>query len=371
MSPKTNIRPPGHILALKPYVPGKPIEELKRELGLRSIIKLASNENPYGMSSKACEAAKEVLQKSSRYPEGSGFVLKKALAEHLSVSPETLVLGNGSNEVLELIARTFVMPNDEVIFWQYAFAVYPLLVQAVSAKAVIIPIHNWAYDLTPALSAITPKTRLIFIANPNNPTGYALSGKALLSFIKAVPSHIPIVIDEAYHEYQIQKDYQTALPWIQKNPNLIVTRTFSKAYGLAGFRVGYSVSDGKIAGFLNCIRQPFNVNTVAQAAALAALEDQTFVQDSVEKNTQERDAVCKALESLKLSFIPSTANFVAIDFKQPAYPIYQALLREGVIVRPLQNYAMPHHLRVTIGSRKENDRFIKALKKILLGPVTK
>lgn len=354
-------QPPKHIVSLTPYIPGKPIEELERELGISPIIKLASNENPLGMSPKALKAAEKAIHICPRYPDGSGFVLKLALSRALNVDMTSITLGNGSNDVLELIIRTFARPGDEIIFWQYAFAAYPLLVQAANAKAVVIPAPHWQQDLEAALKAISSQTRLILLANPNNPTGTYTPEARLLKCIQKVPPEVLIVVDEAYHEYQTEGDYQTALGWIDKHPNLIVTRTFSKAYGLAGLRVGYAVSHPRVADFLNRVRQPFNVNSVAQAAAIAALEDQAFVKKSVELNQKGMQQLIEGLNALGLDFIPSVGNFLTIDFKKPAMSIYEKLLKKGVIVRPLANYGMSNHLRVSIGTMEENAVFLKAL----------
>lgn len=355
---------------LQPYQPGKPIEELEREYGVSNIIKLASNENPMGPSPRAIEAIKEELAELSRYPDGNGFVLKQALSEHLGVTTKQITLGNGSNDILELLTRGFVTPDNEVLFSQHAFAVYPLVTQAVNAKAVVTPAKNWGHDLQAMREAITAKTRLIFIANPNNPTGTWLNSEDLKAFIADVPPHALVVVDEAYFEYAHDPalnahGYPDASKWLKDYPNLVVTRTFSKAYGLAGLRVGYSLSHPDVADLLNRVRQPFNVNHLAIAAATAALADQDYLQQGIRLNAQGMKQLEEGAQAQDLDFIPSVANFMAIEVGDNAMKVYDDLLYEGVIVRPVANYEMPRHLRVTVGLPQENERFLQALKKVL------
>ena len=352
------------VRTLMPYEPGKPLSELEREYGIQQAIKLASNENPLGPSTQAFVAAKTALAEIARYPDGNGFVLKQALAEHLGVAPAQITLGNGSNDVLELVARAFAGPGHEVIFSEHAFAVYALVTQAVGAQAVIAPAQDWGHDLTAIGDAINKNTRVVFIANPNNPTGTWLRRAALASFLARVPEQVLVVIDEAYFEYVDEDDYPHAIDWLPQWPNLIVTRTFSKIFGLAGLRIGYSVSHSDIADLLNRIRQPFNVNGIAQAAALAALADQEHLQRSFNSNHAGMQQLLTGLDELGLAAIPSVANFICVDLEQAATPIYEALLHQGVIVRPVANYGMPNHLRVTIGLPEENDRFLTALQAV-------
>lgn len=353
------------VRGLSPYQPGKPIEELEREYGVRNAIKLASNENPLGPSPKAIAAARAALDDIWRYPDGNGFLLKDALARRLGVNLSQITLGNGSNDVLEFAARAFATSENEIVFSAHAFAVYPIVTQAVGAKAVVTPVKNWGHDLAAMRAAITARTRVVFIANPNNPTGTWLPAKELEAFIAAVPDHVVVVIDEAYFEYVEEKTYASMLPLVARYTNLIVMRTFSKAYGLAGLRVGYAVSSPALADVLNRVRQPFNVNAAAIAAAAAALEDQTHIEKAVSLNRDGMRQITERAKALGLSFIPSVGNFVCIDFGRPALSIYEQLLRHGVIVRPVANYGMPNYLRVTIGLPQENERFLDALSKVV------
>lgn len=355
------------IRAMQPYQPGKPTETLERELGLPpgSSIKLASNENPLGISAKVAQAITQRLSMLSRYPDGNGFQLKQALAHHLQVSSDQLTLGNGSNDVLALMVQCFATSADEVIFSQHAFAVYALATQAVGAKAVVTPARNWAHDLDAMAAAITERTRLIFIANPNNPTGTWLSKGELKAFLNSVPDHVLVVLDEAYCEYVDQENYPDGIKLQKQCDNLIVTRTFSKAYGLAGLRVGYAVSSAAIADVLNRIRQPFNVNELAQVAALAALQDQDYLARSRNVNNAGLDQLADGFDALGLSYIPSVANFICAQVGEQAETIFNLLLQQGVIVRPVANYQMPQWLRVSVGLQAENERFLSALRSAL------
>ena len=348
-----------NITALKPYQPGKPIEELERELGLSNIIKLASNENPLGPSKSALNAIEQASKELTRYPDGNGFSLKAALAKHVQLTSDQITLGNGSNDVLELLARTFVSSNDEVIFSQYAFAVYPLVTQAIGAKAVIAPASDFGHDLDAMTTLISEKTKLIFIANPNNPTGTALAPKQVETFLKQVPESVIVVLDEAYVEYTTQQFNTVA--WLAGYPNLVITRTFSKAYGLAALRVGYSLSSPEIADCLNRIRQPFNVNSLALVAAVAALADKDYVEQSRQLNEAGLKQYVTGFEQLGLTYIPSKGNFITVDVKRNADSIYQSLLQQGVIVRPIANYGLPQHLRISVGLGEENQRCLDAL----------
>ena len=348
-----------NITALKPYQPGKPIEELERELGLSNIIKLTSNENPLGPSKSALNAIVQASKELTRYPDGNGFSLKAALAKHVQLTSDQITLGNGSNDVLELLARTFVSSNDEVIFSQYAFAVYPLVTQAIGAKAVIAPASDFGHDLDAMTTLISEKTKLIFIANPNNPTGTALAPKQVETFLKQVPESVIVVLDEAYVEYTTQQFNTVA--WLAGYPNLVITRTFSKAYGLAALRVGYSLSSPEIAYCLNRIRQPFNVNSLALVAAVAALADKDYVEQSRQLNEAGLKQYVTGFEQLGLTYIPSKGNFITVDVKRNADSIYQSLLQQGVIVRPIANYGLPQHLRISVGLGEENQRCLDAL----------
>ncbi|AKH19754.1 histidinol-phosphate transaminase [Sedimenticola thiotaurini] len=350
---------------LKPYVPGKPISELERELGITDSVKLASNENPLGCSELAKEAVRAELAQVGLYPDGGGVALRNALAEKHGVSPNQITLGNGSNDVLDMIARVFLAPGLESLFSQYAFAVYPISSQAVGATLNVVPARDYGHDLEEMLNRIGEKTRVVWIANPNNPTGTWLNGEELEGFIAAVPSNVIVVVDEAYIEYVDEPDYPDASLWLDKYPNLVVTRTFSKSYGLASLRVGYGLAHADITDLLNRVRQPFNVNSMALAAARAALEDQAFIQRSVEMNRAGMAQMTAAFEAMGLSYIPSVGNFITVDLGRPAAEVDQGLLQAGCITRPVANYGLPNHLRITIGTESENSRVLAALKQVL------
>lgn len=360
------------IQKLQPYVPGKSEADIQRELGLTEVIKLASNENPLGPSEKVKQAVTSALSDAHRYPDGAAVLLRDqvaALHQKESIKAEQITFGNGSSEILDLALRVFVGEGDEVIFSDHAFALYPLLTQASGATARPIPAlpvespMPYGHDLAGFLSAITKKTRLIFIANPNNPTGTWLNKDALYKFIQQVPENIIIVLDEAYYDYatSLENDYPNASAWLNEFPNLIVTRTFSKAYGLASFRVGYGLSSIEIADLMNRIRPPFNVNAYGQAAAIAALADSDYMQKSIEQNKRGLQALQVACNKLGLSYLPSAANFITIDFGVDAEKINNALLLDGVIVRSNAGYNLPTTLRVSIGTDTENQRFIDAI----------
>ncbi|MFT7235084.1 MAG: histidinol-phosphate aminotransferase [Methylophagaceae bacterium] len=347
------------INAIKPYQPGKPIEELERELGISNIIKLASNENPLGPSQLALAAIAQASKELTRYPDGNGFVLKAVLADYYQLMPEQVTLGNGSNDVLELLARAFVSPADEVIFSQYAFAVYPLVTQAIGAKAVIAASRDFGHDLDAMAALISDKTKLIFIANPNNPTGTSIAPEKIEVFLKRVPESVIVVLDEAYVEYTMQTI--NTLDWLKNFPNLVISRTFSKAYGLAALRVGYSLSSPDIADLLNRIRQPFNVNSLALAAAAATLTDKTYLVLTRQTNAEGLKQFEARFEQLGLNYIPSTANFITVDVQTNADAVYQSLLQQGVIVRPIANYGLQQHLRISVGLTAQNQRCLDAL----------
>ena len=353
------------IAGLRPYVPGKPISELERELGITGSIKLASNENPLGPSPKALAAAQAALAELARYPDGGGFELRNSLAAKHRVDRNCVTLGNGSNDVLDLIARVFLHPCVETVMSEHAFAVYPISSQAVGATIRIAPAKDHGHDLDAMRERVGEHTRVVWVANPNNPTGTWLTSERLHAFLASLPEQVIAVVDEAYVEYVDAPEYPDASQWLDEFPNLIVTRTFSKAYGLAALRVGYALSSLEIADLLNRVRQPFNVNSLALAAAQAALEDPDHVRRGVELNRQGMAQMIEGLRALGLGFIPSVGNFLAVDLAQPAGPIDQALLREGVITRPIGNYGLPNHLRVTVGLPEENARFLAALKKVL------
>lgn len=359
------------VRALQPYQPGKPVSELEREFGVENVIKLASNENPLGPSLHAIAAATEATRDLGRYPDGGGFLLRQALAERHELDPACITLGNGSNDVLDMIARVFLMPGVEAVFSEYAFAVYPIAVQAVGATARVATACNGTdgpllgHNLVAMSELINDQTRVVFIANPNNPTGTWLQADTLKSFISRLPAHVVVVVDEAYFEYVDKPGYPDASQWLDDFPNLVVTRTFSKAYGLAGLRVGYSLSQPEVADLLNRVRQPFNVNSIAQAAALAALGDTEHLAQSVQLNREGIQQLVSGFEQQGFSFIESAGNFVTVDTGRDAAAVYEAMLRDGVIVRPVANYGLPGHLRISVGLPDENERLLKIFGKVL------
>ena len=346
---------------LKPYQPGKSVEELERDLGLSSIIKLASNENPRGASPAAAAAVTRVLTGLERYPDGSGHRLKNALSSHLGISSGQITLGNGSNDVLDLLVRCFVEPGEGVVVSDHAFAVYALAAQSVNAAISTVPALNYGHDLEALAQAVNKTTKLIFIANPNNPTGTYVGSEELLRFLGRVPEKAITVLDEAYFEYVDNHDYPNGVGLLERFPGLVVTRTFSKAYGLAGLRVGYAIASAAITEILNRVRQPFNVNSLALAAAEAALSDEQFVRVSREENIKGINQLCRGFESLGLSWIPSSGNFICVKVGSMASQIYLSMLGQGVIVRPVVNYGLPEYLRVTIGLPQENHRLLETL----------
>jgi histidinol-phosphate aminotransferase len=355
---------PGYIRDIAPYQPGKPISELAREMGIEEagIIKLASNENPLGASPLALRAIESAIADVARYPDGNGYALKQALSRRHGVPAERIVLGNGSNDVLEMAARAFLSPGLEAIYSQHAFAVYPLAVQSMGATGVEVPAQGHGHDLGAMRRAVTSRTRLAFIANPNNPTGTMVGTRALEEFIAELPAQVLVVLDEAYNEYLPEHLRADSIGWLARFPNLVVTRTFSKVYGLAGLRVGYAFAAAGVADLMNRVRQPFNVNSIALAAATAALEDGDFVRRSFELNRSGMRQLTEGLERLGLQYIPSYGNFVSFEVADAA-AVFQRLLAAGVIVRPVASYGMPRHLRVTIGLESENSRFLAALGK--------
>ena len=358
------------VRTLAPYVPGKPIEELEREYGVTGIVKLASNDNPAGPSPLALAAMHAALSDAWLYPDGSAYSLKMALARKLGVEAAQLTLGNGSNDVLVLLAEAFLEPGLEAVYSQYAFAIYPIAVQAAGARGIATPAlapdsaMPLGHDLEAMRRAITPSTRLVFVANPNNPTGTWAGAGELHRFIASVPPHALVVLDEAYFEYRGDLDIQDGIRWLAEFPNLVVVRTFSKAYGLAGVRVGYAVSHPSVAGVLNRVRQAFNVSSVAQAGALAALEDEAHVDVAVRLAVAERTRVTNTLEAMGTRCIPSAANFLLLYAGKDALARHEALLRRAIIVRPVGNYALPEYLRVTLGTVAQNDRFLAAWREI-------
>lgn len=357
----------GGITLIKPYQAGKPIEEVQRELGLIDVIKLASNENPFGMSPLAKKAALECVEQSNIYPDANGYYLKQKLEAKFGYDPKMITLGAGSNELINLFFQAFVNENVNVVFPEYSFVVYPMETTVNGAKAKAVPLKDYNADLDAILEAIDENTRIVAFANPSNPIGTAISSKSMHEFIKKVPKHCLVVIDEAYNEFNSGDDtYEDSALWVKEYDNLVVSRTFSKAYGLAGLRVGYMVANEEITSILNRLRAPFNVNIVALAAACAALDDSEFLAKIVENNTKERERYAAFCKEHNLFMIPSKANFVAIDFKgHDAQKIADALLHKGIIVRPLLGYKLQDILRISIGKPEENDRLFKALEELL------
>ena len=349
------------VRALQPYQPGKPVEELERDLGLSDIVKLASNENPRTSDEVIAKALAQQQSDTSRYPDGSGYALKIRLSDLLGVSTDQLTLGNGSNDVLELLVRAFVCPGQGVVVSEHSFAVYSLAASAAGADLKTAPAISWGHDLDAILSLVDQNTRVVFIANPNNPTGTWVESRALLSFLDHVPATTIVVIDEAYYEYCEDPDFPNAIDLMNDYPFLVSTRTFSKIYGLAGMRVGYSVSSPAIADLLNRVRQPFNVNSFGLAAARLALDDAEFLAESRRLNSQGRQRIYAGFSELGLEYIPSAGNFVCVNVARPAISVYESMLMQGVIVRPVANYDLPNHLGVTVGLPHENEKMIDAL----------
>ncbi|WP_144111799.1 histidinol-phosphate transaminase [Paraburkholderia sp. BCC1886] len=361
---------PSYVRAIAPYVAGKPISEVAREFGLdeATIVKLASNENPLGMPESARQAMVQAASELGRYPDANAFELKAALSERYGVPPEWITLGNGSNDILEIAAHAFVQKGESIVYAQYSFAVYALATQGLGARAIVVPAVAYGHDLDAMLAAITDDTRLIFVANPNNPTGTYIEGAKLEAFLDKVPRHVVVVLDEAYTEYLPEEKRYDSISWARRYPNLLVSRTFSKAYGLAGLRVGFAIAQPELTDLLNRLRQPFNVNTLAQAAAIAALNDQAFLKKSAELNAQGYRRLVEAFDKLGLEYVPSDGNFVLVrvgDDDAAGNRVNLGLLKQGVIVRPVGNYGLPQWLRITIGLPEENEAFIAALEKTL------
>lgn len=354
---------PAYVRSIAPYQPGKPISELAREMGLdeAKIVKLASNENPRGIGPRTRAAIEGSLKELARYPDGSGFELRQALARRYGVDQAAIVLGNGSNDVLELVSLAFLGPGRSAVYSQHCFAVYPLATQARGARSIATPAKDYGHDLEAMAAAIAADTQVVWIANPNNPTGTIVSPERLEAFVRRVPERVLVVIDEAYNEYLHADLRADTVKWLRRHPNLVVTRTFSKAYGLAGLRVGYALAHPAVADLMNRVRQPFNVNSIALVAATAALDDMEFVARSYAENLLGLRQIEQGAKQLGLEWIPSSGNFVTIRVGR-AGDIYKRLLRRGVIVRPVGGgYQLPEHLRVTVGTEAENERFLAAL----------
>lgn len=361
---------PDYVRAIAPYQAGKPIAEVAREFGLdeASIVKLASNENPFGIPESSRAAMAAAAAELGRYPDANGFELKAALSKRYNVPADWITLGNGSNDILEIAAHAFVQAGQSVVYAQYSFAVYALATQGVGARAIVVPARNYGHDLDAMAAAIEPDTRLVFIANPNNPTGTFIPAADIEAFLNKVPDHVIVVLDEAYNEYLAPEHQFESADWVRKYPNLMVSRTFSKAYGLAGLRVGFAIAQPHVTDLMNRIRQPFNVNSLAQAAAIAALNDKEFLEQGAKNNAAGYQQFVEAFTELGLEFVPSYGNFVLVRVggdEQAGARVNLALLKQGVIVRPVGNYGLPNWLRVSIGLPAENAVFIAALKKAL------
>ena len=351
------------ILSLSPYVPGKPIDELQRELGLTRVIKLASNENPLGPSPKALAALSGAQDMLHRYPDGGAYQLRQAIADRWKVAEGQVILGNGSDEILGLLAKTFLTPGDEAIMADHTFVIYKMEVTAVHGKPVVVPLINWTHDLESMVRAVTPRTRLLFLCNPNNPTGTIVSAEAVDRFMATLPEDVIIVFDEAYFEYVRNPRFPDAMAYVKQGRNVIVLRTFSKIYGLAGLRIGYGISTVEIIGYLNRVRPPFNANSLAQKAALAALGDDEHVAKSRAINVAGMEQMEQGLRALSVPSIQTETNFLYFDAKRDGRSVFEALLREGIIIRHIDGTM----LRVTIGQPDENSAFLQALEKVLHG----
>ena len=356
------LKPKPGIDTIQPYQGGKPIEEVQRGLGITDIIKLASNENPLGPSPLATQAIAESAAQVHLYPDGNAYYLKRDVAQHLGVSPEHLIFGNGSNDVLQLIAETYVAPDNEVIYAAGAFVVYSLVTKLCSATSVIVPMEGDTHDLSAMAAAITDKTKVIFIANPNNPTGTMVTADETAAFIEQVPADVLVVFDEAYYEYVARSDYPQTLPYVLDGRNFIITRTFSKIYGLAGLRIGYGIAPPPLIEMLNRVRQPFNCSLVGQAAARAALKDADHVTKSRESNTVGKAFLSKAFDDMGFRYVETEGNFIMLHVEHSGVDIADALLKQGVIVRPIAGYGYPNAVRVTIGTQQENEKLITVLK---------
>jgi len=354
-----------HILGIAPYEPGKPIEELERELSITNAIKLASNENPLPPSDRVQKAVFAALGALNRYPDGSGFYLRQALAKRHGVTPDQVILGNGSNDLIELVARSFLRPGDEAIVPHPSFVVYPMIVQAVGGIRVMVMLKDYRLDLEAMARAVTPTTKLVFIANPNNPTATIVTTEEVEHFMARLPERVVVVFDEAYVEFAQGTDFPDSLAYVKQGRKVIVLRTFSKAASLAGLRVGYAVADPDAVALMNRIRQPFNVNSLAQVAALAALDDDAHILECVRMIEGGRHFLNDEFKTLGVKVVPSRANFILVDVGRSAAEIYQKLLHEGVIVRPMTPFGMETALRITIGTPDENRKLVRALRKAL------
>jgi len=350
---------------LSPYEPGKPIEDLERELGIKNAVKLASNENPVGPSPKIVESIEKIVKETHRYPDGNATRLKAKISRKFNILENQVTVGNGSNDIIEFVARSFLGPNDSAVYSEHAFAVYPLVVRAVGAMGIEVPAKNFSHDLEAMLDSIEENTKLIFIANPNNPTGSFIEQSELLNFLEKVPEEIIVLLDQAYFDYSSFETSDLEFDVLERFPNLVISRSFSKAYGLAGFRVGYSVSSIEIADYLNRVRQPFNANSLALYAAEIALDDDQFIKKCLELNFEQKQILFNGLQASGFECLPSRANFISFDCGEDSNDAFNKLLLEGVIVRSLRVYKMPNFLRVSVGLPEENLTFLEKIKSTL------
>ncbi len=354
-----------NVLNIKPYVAGKPIEETKRQLGLKEVIKLASNENPFGVSPKAISAMKKCLGGVNRYPDSQGYYLKKRLARFFKLDPANFVLGNGSDELIDVLIKTLVEPDENIITSDTTFLEYEIIAQANDRKVKKAPLRYFKYDLGAMLKLVDKKTKLVFIANPNNPTGTYVTKYEVEEFLNALPKAVVVVFDQAYDTFIDVDDYPDSLSYLRRRKNVILLKTFSKAYGLAGLRLGYAIVNAELASFMERVRQPFNVNILAQAAALAAMEDKKFLKKTRRLTLQGKDFIYQELSSMGLGFLPTVANFILIDIGRDGVEIFKSMLKFGVIIRDMKQYGLKNFIRVTIGTQKENERFVRVLRKVL------
>ncbi len=360
-----NLSIPDYILSIKPYVPGKPLEELEREHGIKKSIKLASNENPLGSSPRALEAIQLAMKKLNRYPDGSGYYLINQIAEKLKVSPNNIVLGNGSDEIISMLTHTLLKPGDEAILPQPSFLIYDIMVRSAGATSVNVPLHSLSIDLKEIKKRLTSKSKMVFLCNPNNPTGTIILKEEFESFLNSIPPDILVVVDEAYIEFVREQNCAFGIDYIDTQRTLIVLRTFSKAYGLAGLRIGYGVMSKEISDLINRIRLPFNTNSLAQAGAVAALDDEKFIKKTLSLIHEGLDFMYDSLNSLGIKYFPTQANFFLIDVERNADEVFEKMLSRGVIVRSMTSYGYPNYIRINVGLRDENERFMKALNEVL------
>ncbi len=353
------------VLNVKPYVPGKPIEETKRQLGLKKVVKLASNENPFGPSPKAVKAMQKSLSGVNRYPDAQGYYLKKRLARHFGLVAENFVLGNGSDEIIDVLIKTFVEPDENIVTSDTTFLEYEIIAQVNSRKVKKAPLRYFKYDLGAILKLVDKKTKLVFIANPNNPTGTYVTKYEIADFLKALPKQVIVVFDEAYDTFIDVDDYPDSLSYLRSKKKVIILRTFSKAYGLAGLRLGYAIADPELVSYMERVRQPFNVNILAQVAGLAAIDDRDFLKKTRRLTLEGKDFIYKELSKMGLGYVPSVANFILIDVEKDGREVFKSMLKFGVIVREMSQYGLKNFIRLTIGSQKENQRSVRVLRKVL------